>query len=430
MIENAYINIWNKRVGAIHWNQDSGIADFEFDPVFFQHKLDVAPLKMSLGIARGQIFSFPELAGSSTFKGLPGLVADVLPDRYGNALINAWLARVGRPSGSMNPIEMLCFTGKRGMGALEFEPVVPKSADLASKVEIGSLAEVAQQILTGRQFFQTDLSHDEQKALSDILKIGTSAGGARAKAVIAYNPETGEARSGQADAPKGFSQWLLKFDGVDDSQFGTTSGYGRVEMAYYLMAIDCGIEMMECRLIEESGRAHFLTRRFDRLPDNEKLHVQTFCAMTHYDFNDIYSYSYEQLFQTMRLLRLTYPEAEQMFRRMVFNVMAQNCDDHTKNFAFTMNQSGEWKLAPAYDVCHAYRPGSVWVSQHALSVNGKRQGITRDDLLEVGRRMNVKKAPAIINQVSGTVARWNEFAEQVNVEALLRNAIGETLVIL
>ncbi len=430
MIENAYINIWNKRVGAIHWNQDSGIADFEFDPVFFQHKLDVAPLKMSLGIAQGLIFSFPELAGSSTFKGLPGLVADVLPDRYGNALINAWLARVGRPSGSMNPIEMLCFTGKRGMGALEFEPVVPKSADLATKVEIGSLAEVAQQILTGRQFFQTDLSHDEQKALSDILKIGTSAGGARAKAVIAYNPETGEARSGQADAPKGFSQWLLKFDGVDDSQFGTTSGYGRVEMAYYLMAIDCGIEMMECRLIEESGRAHFLTRRFDRLPDNEKLHVQTFCAMTHYDFNDIYSYSYEQLFQTMRLLRLTYPEAEQMFRRMVFNVMAQNCDDHTKNFAFTMNQSGEWKLAPAYDVCHAYRPGSVWVSQHALSVNGKRQGITRDDLLEVGRRMNVKKAPAIINQVSGTVARWNEFAEQVNVEALLRNAIGETLVIL
>lgn len=430
MIENAYINIWNKRIGAIHWNQDSGIADFEFDPDFFRHKLDVAPLKMSLGTVRGQIFSFPELAGSSTFKGLPGLLADVLPDRYGNTLINAWLARVGRASGSMNPIEMLCFTGKRGMGALEFEPVVPKSADLVTKVEIGSLAEVAQQILIGRQFFQTDLSHDEQKALSDILKIGTSAGGARAKAVIAYNPETGEVRSGQADAPKGFSQWLLKFDGVDDSQFGTTSGYGRVEMAYYLMAVDCGIEMMECRLIEESGRAHFLTRRFDRLPDDEKLHVQTFCAMMHYDFNDIYSYSYEQLFQTMRLLRLTYPEAEQMFRRMVFNVMAQNCDDHTKNFAFTMNQSGEWKLAPAYDICHAYRPGSVWVSQHALSVNGKRQGITRDDLLEVGRRMNVKKAPAIVNQVSGTVARWNDFAEQVKVEAVLRDAIRETLVIL
>jgi serine/threonine-protein kinase HipA len=430
MIENAYINIWEKRVGAIHWNHDSGITDFEFDPGFFQYKLDVAPAMMPLETARGKIFSFPELAGSSTFKGLPGLLADILPDRYGNALINAWLARVGRPSGSMNPVEMLCFTGKRGMGALEFEPVVPISAGQATKVEIGSLAEVAQQILSGRQFFHTDLSHDEQKALSDILKIGTSAGGARAKAVIACNPETGEVRSGQADAPKGFSQWLLKFDGVDDSQFGTTSGYGRVEMAYYLMAVDCGIDMMECRLIEENGRAHFLTRRFDRLPDNEKLHVQTFCAIMHYDFNDIYSYSYEQLFQTMRKLRLTYPEAEQMYRRMVFNVVAQNCDDHTKNFAFTMNQTGEWKLAPAYDVCHAYRPDSSWVSQHALSINGKRLGITRDDLMEVGRQMNVKKAPAIINQVAEVVAKWNEFAEQTKVESKLRDAIEKTLLVI
>jgi serine/threonine-protein kinase HipA len=330
----------------------------------------------------------------------------------------------------MNPVEMLCFTGKRGMGALEFEPVIPKSADQASVIEVGSLAEVAQQILSGRQFFQTDLSHDEQKALSDILKIGTSAGGARAKAVIAYNPTTGEVRSGQAQAPEGFSHWLLKFDGVDDSQFGTTSGYGRVEMAYHLMAVDCGIEMMECRLFEENGRAHFLTRRFDRLAGNEKLHVQTFCGMGHYDFNDIYSYSYEQLFQTMRILRLTYPEAEQMYQRMVFNVMAQNCDDHTKNFAFTMNRLGEWRLAPAYDVCHAYRPGSAWVSQHALSINGKRQGITRDDLMEVGRQMNVKKAPAIISQISEAVARWNEFAEQTKVEVQLRDAIRKTLLIL
>jgi len=430
MIENAYINIWGKRVGAIHWNQDSGIADFEFDPGFLQYQLNVSPVKMPIEQARGRIFSFPELAGSSTFKGLPGLLADVLPDRYGNALINAWLARVGRPSGSMNPVEMLCFTGRRGMGALEFEPVVPESADKATELEIGSLAEVAQQILSGRQFFQTDLSHDEQKALSDILKIGTSAGGARAKAVIAYNPETGEVRSGQADAPKGFLQWLLKFDGVDDSQFGATSGYGRVEMAYYLMAVDCGIEMMECRLFEENGRAHFLTRRFDRLEGNEKLHVQSFCAMMHYDFNDIYSYSYEQLFQTMRVLRLTYPEAEQMFRRMVFNVIAQNCDDHTKNFAFTMNQAGVWKLAPAYDICHAYRPGSSWVSQHALSINGKRQGLSRKDLLEVGRQMNVKKAPAVINQVSEVVARWSEYAEQTKVESKLRDAIGKTLLII
>lgn len=430
MIENAFINIWNKRIGAIHWNSESGFADFEFDPMFVQYGLDVSPMKMPIAEAQNHIFSFRELAGSKTFKGLPGLLADVLPDRYGNELINTWLARVGRLSGSMNPVEMLCFTGKRGMGALEFEPVVPKSANQATVVEIGSLVDVAQQILTGRQSFQSQLSHDEQKALSDILKIGTSAGGARAKAIVAWNAETGEVRSGQTDAPEGFTQWLLKFDGVDDSQFGATWGYGRVEMAYYLMAVDCGIEMTECRLIEENGRAHFMTRRFDRPTGNEKLHVQTFCGLMHYDFNDIYSYSYEQLFQTMRMLRLTYPEAEQMFRRMVFNVMAQNCDDHTKNFAFLMNQSGQWKLAPAYDVCHAYRPGSDWVSQHALSINGKRQGITRDDLLEVGRQMNVKKAPAIVQQIAETVAKWHHYAELVKVEAKLRDAIGETLVIL
>jgi serine/threonine-protein kinase HipA len=430
MIENAFINIWDKRVGAIHWNHDSGFADFEFDPAFFQHKLDVAPIKMPITEAENRIFSFPELAGSSTFKGLPGLLADVLPDRYGNALINAWLARVGRPADSMNPVEMLCFTGRRGMGALEFEPVVPKSADQVNKLEINTLVEAAQQILSGRQQFHTEISHDEQKALSDILKIGTSAGGARAKAVVAYNPLTGEVRSGQADAPEGFSQWLLKFDGVDDSQFGTTSGYGRVEMAYYLMAVDCGIEMMESRLIEENSRAHFLTRRFDRMPGNRKHHVQTFCALMHYDFNDIYSFSYEQLFQTMRMLRLTYPQAEQMFRRMVFNVMAQNCDDHTKNFAFTMDQSGEWKLAPAYDVCHAYRPGSSWVSQHALSINGKRQGITRDDLLEVARQINVKKAPAILAQTSEVIGNWLQYAEQIRVESQLRDTIGKTLLVL
>lgn len=430
MIENAFINIWGKRIGAIHWNQETGIADFEFEAKFFQENLDVSPLKMPIELATGKIFSFPELAESSTFKGLPGLLADVLPDRYGNALIDAWLARIGRPSGSMNPVEMLCFTGKRGMGALEFEPVVPESADLVTKIEVGSLAEVAQQILSGRQFFETDLSHDEQKALSDILKIGTSAGGARAKAVIAYNTETGEVRSGQADAPKGFTQWLLKFDGVDESQFGTSSGYGRVEMAYHLMAVNCGIDMMECRLLEENGRAHFLTRRFDRLIENEKLHVQTFCAIMHYDFNDVFSFSYEQLFQTMRMLRLSYPDAEQMYRRMVFNVMARNCDDHTKNFAFTMNRGGVWGLAPAYDICHAFRPASNWVSQHALSINGKRRDITRDDLLEVGKQMNVKKASEIIIHISNVISRWNEFAEQTKVDLELRDAIGRTLLVL
>jgi serine/threonine-protein kinase HipA len=391
MINSAFINLWGERVGAIAWDADKGVADFEFEPAFLRKDWDIAPLKMPLSAANGRIFSFPELRESQTFKGLPGLLADVLPDRYGNTLINAWLARVGRPADSMNPVEMLCFIGQRGMGALEFEPVEPKGKNTSTKLEMDSLVEISEAILSGRKDFHTDLSKDEEKGLLDILKIGTSAGGARAKAVIAYNPKTGEVRSGQAEAPKGFTQWLIKFDGVHDAQFGTSRDYGRVEMAYHLMAVACGIEMTECRLLEEHGRAHFMTRRFDRIPDEGKVHVQTFCAMQHFDFNNVGSYSYEQLFQTMRTLRLDYPQAEQVYRRMVFNVLARNCDDHTKNFAFMMDKNGQWALAPAYDICHAYRPDSPWVSQQSLSVNGKRRNIDRKDLLEVAKQMTIKK---------------------------------------
>jgi serine/threonine-protein kinase HipA len=292
------------------------------------------------------------------------------------------------------------------------------------------LIHIAQEILSGRQLFNTDLSADEAKALSDILKIGTSAGGARAKAVIAFNPETNEIRSGQADVPKGFMHWLLKFDGVSDQQLGTSSGYGRVEMAYYLMAQDAVIEMTECRLLEENDRAHFMTKRFDREDGNEKLHIQSFCAIAHYDFNEINLFSYEQLFETMRSMLLPYTDAEQLYRRMVFNVMARNCDDHTKNFSFIMDKTGQWKLAPAFDICHSYRPGSSWVSQHSLSINGKRQNITRNDLLEVAKKMNIKKADAIINQVSEAVSNWSEFAQQTNVNTELKEAIEKTLLIL
>lgn len=430
MITTAYIYIWDQRVGAIAWNAETGIASFEYDQTFLRNNWNIAPVKMPIAGADKKIFSFPELRTSATFKGLPGLLADVLPDKYGTALINVWLARNGRPVDSMNPVELLCFIGKRGMGALEFEPVTPKVKSDASKIELDSLIQIAQEILNGRQDFHASLKDGEEKALLDILKIGTSAGGARAKAVIAFNPETNEIRSGQADAPKGFSQWLLKFDGITDAQSGVSSGYGRVEMAYYLMAKEAGINMMECRLLEEKTRAHFMTKRFDRDENKTKLHVQSFCALMHYDFNDITSYSYEQLFEAMRTLLLPYPDAEQLYRRMVFNVMARNCDDHTKNFSFMMEQSGKWKLAPAFDVCHAYRPGSAWVSQHSLSVNGKRQNITRDDLLEVAKQMNIKKSSVIIDQVKEVVSRWNDFAEQTKVPVDLKEAIGKTLLLL
>lgn len=429
MITTAFINIWNKRVGAIAWDVDTELASFEFEPSFLANKWDLSPLKMPVAGAR-RVFSFPELRGTTTFKGLPGLLADVLPDKYGNSLINAWLSRNGRPANSMNPVELLCFIGKRGMGALEFEPVLPKTNNGATKIELDSLINIAKEILSGRQDFNTNLSGDEAKALSDILKIGSSAGGARAKAVIAFNPDTKEIRSGQADAPKGFTHWLLKFDGVTDQQLGTSSGYGRVEMAYHLMAKEAQIEMTECRLLEENGRAHFMTRRFDREHGKGKLHIQSFCAIAHYDFNEVTSFSYEQLFETMRSMLLPYTDAEQLYRRMVFNVMARNCDDHTKNFSFSMDKTGKWKLAPAFDVCHSYRPGSTWVSQHSLSINGKRQNITRDDLLVVAKNMNIKKADAIIRQVNSVVSRWNDFAAQTNVRSDLRDAVSKTLLLL
>ena len=428
MINSAFINLWGERVGAIAWNAEKSIADFEFEPEFLTNGRDISPLKMPLDTAKGMIFSFNELRGNQTFKGMPGLLADVLPDRYGNTLINTWLARVGRPADSMNPVEMLCFIGQRGMGALEFEPVEPKGKNTSTKLEVDSLVEMSEAILSGRKDFHASLSKDEEKGLMDILKIGTSAGGARAKAVIAYNTETGEVRSGQAEAPNGFTQWLIKFDGVHDAQFGTSKGYGRVEMAYHLMAVDCGIEMTECRLLEENGRAHFMTRRFDRIPDQGKVHVQTFCALQHFDFNNIGSYSYEQLFQTMRSLRLDYPQAEQMYRRMVFNVLARNCDDHTKNFAFTMNKQGLWAISPAYDVCHAYRHDSLWVSQQSLSVNGKRLGIERKDLLAVASQMNIKKPDEIIRHIESILEIWPDYARQCDVETLLQKAIAKTFV--
>ncbi|MBS4041854.1 MAG: type II toxin-antitoxin system HipA family toxin [Flavobacteriales bacterium] len=430
MITTAFVKIWGETAGAVAWNEQTGVASFEFDSKFINSKLDLAPLKMPVANSNNRIFSFPELRNNKTFKGLPGLLADVLPDDYGNQLINSWLAQNGRPENSMNPVEVLCFIGTRGMGALEFEPSQLKTNKRAFEVEIDGLVSISKKMLAKRDDFETKLTEDDQKAMLDILKIGTSAGGARPKAIIAYNEKTGQVKSGQTNAPKGFEHWLIKLDTVSDVQFGESTGYGRIEMAYYLMAKACGIEIMECRLMEENGRAHFMTKRFDRERGDQKHHIQTLCAMQHYDFNQITSFSYEQLFQTMRLLRLPYPQAEQMFRRMVFNVMAKNCDDHTKNFAFRLKKDGDWELAPAYDVCFAYRPDSDWVSQHNLSINGKRKNITKDDLLFVAKSMNIKKANAIIQQISETVSNWYEFAEITGVEKALKEKIGKSHLVL
>ena len=427
----AEVKIWGKLVGAVAWDTDRGFSTFEYEPKFKQSGYDLAPLKMPVSDNRNQ-FTFPELRKGKnpehdTFKGLPGLLADSLPDKYGNQLINLWLAQQGRAQDSMNPAEMLCFIGTRGMGALEFEPALLRETKRAFSLEIESLVATAQQMLNQREAFATNLNIDREEAVLEILKVGTSAGGARPKAVIAWNEKTGEVRSGQTKAPKGFEHWLIKLDGVSDVQLGDTHGYGRVEMAYYNMAKACGIAMMSSRLLEENGRAHFMTKRFDREDGDVKHHVQTFCALKHFDYNLVNSFSYEQLFQCMRELRLTYAEAEQMFRRMVFNVIARNCDDHTKNFSFLLKHGGKWELSPAYDLCHAYRPGSEWVSQHSLSINGKRKDITRADLLVIGESIRSKKASEIVDEINDIVSQWKKFADDVSVKPALRDEIAKTL---
>ena len=430
----AEVKIWGKFVGAVAWDTDNGLATFEYEPKFKSLNWDLAPLKMPIHENRNR-FSFPELqkdkkSAYDTFKGLPGILADALPDTYGNQMINLWLAQQGRPQDSMNPVEMLCFIGTRGMGALEFEPAVLKENKRTFSIEMDSLVTTAQKMLDQREAFITNLHKDEEKAVLEVLKIGTSAGGARPKALIAWNEKTGEVKSGQTKAPKGFEHWLIKLDGVSDVQLGSSQGYGKVEMAYYTMAKACGIDMMPSRLLEENGRSHFMTKRFDREGSETKHHVQTFCAMKHFDYNLIRSFSYEQLFQCMRELKLTYADAEQMFRRMVFNVIARNCDDHTKNFSFLLRQGGTWELAPAYDLCHAYRPGSEWVSQQALSINGKRKNIEKADLLAVGESIRCKKAAEIVDEIKNTVYQWKDFADEVNVKGSLRDEIANTLLII
>ena len=430
MVDVAEVKIWGELAGAVRWDQEQQLGFFQYDPDFIRKGWNLSPIKMP--IENGDaIYSFPELRKGrgetdDTFKGLPGMLADALPDKYGNRLINVWLAKQGRPENSMNPVEKLCFIGKRGMGALEFEPTQIKSSKNTFSLELDSLVDVAKKMLNERENFLTNINKEEEKAMQDILKIGTSAGGARPKAVIAYNPKTKEIRSGQTSVPKGFEHWLIKLDGVSGAQFGESSGWGRVEYAYYLMAKDCGINISDCELLEENGRAHFLTKRFDR-EGNSKHHIQSFCGLQHYDFNDMYSFSYEQLFQTMRLLRLTYPEAEEMFKRMVFNVLATNYDDHTKNFSFLLKQNENWALSPAYDLCFSFDETNHWVSKQTLSVNGKRLGITKDDLMTIAKDNNIKKGEKIIEEINAVVGNWKFYAKKAEVRKDITNRIQNNL---
>ena len=421
MVDFARIMLWDRQVGVVSWDADRRVASFEYEPAFVRSGLEVSPVHMPLSV--GRVYSFPQL-GEETFKGLPGMLADSLPDNFGNALIDGWLARQGRTPDSCNPIERLLYQGKRSMGALEFSPAERIGSNASVKIELDSLVEAARRALTDKEQLHTDMGDAE--ALQQILKVGTSAGGARAKAVVAYNEHTGEVRSGQLNAPKGFTHWLIKLDGVTNSELGDPMHYGRIEYAYYRMATACGIEMTECRLLEENGRAHFMTKRFDRTAGGEKLHAQTLCGLVHFDFNLPGAYSYEQLFQTMRLLRLPYADAEQAFRRMVFNIVARNQDDHTKNISFLMNRDGAWSLSPAYDVAYSYNPAGRFTAVHQMSVNGKRDGFTKDDLLQVARSINVKKPDTVIGEVVAAVDQWRVVADECGVPPAQAAAIAAT----
>lgn len=410
MVDLALVRLWGQLVGAVRWDATRSLATFAYDPAFVRFNRDVAPLMMPLPTRADQVYAFPQL-NPDTYHGLPGLLADALPDRFGNQLINAWLATQGRDPADFSPVERLCYIANRGMGALEFEPQVGSSAPGTQSLEVEALVHLAQDVLNQREGFQASLRDEASEGLAALLAVGTSAGGARPKAIIAFNEDTRAVRSGQVTAPAGFGYWLLKLDGVRDQALADPQDFGRLEYAYYLMATASGLEMSECRLYEEGPRAHFMTRRFDRTAEGEKLHAQTLCALAHYDYNQPAAYSYEQAFQVMRTLRLPYTAAEQFFRRMVFNVVARNQDDHTKNISFLMDPAGQWRLAPAYDVAYAYQPGNRWTNQHQMSANGKRDGFIRADLKAVAREMNIRGADDIVADVLAQVARWPVFAE-------------------
>ena len=424
----AEVRLWGRTIGAVALEEDAQVASFEYDPAFARSGIEIAPLTMPLA---PRVYSFPALA-KETFHGLPGLLADSLPDRFGNALINAWLATQGRSPDSFNAVERLCYTGRRGMGALEYLPAIGPRARQASRIRIDHLVALASRILIQRNDLSGSLDDDGMEdALKDILRVGTSAGGARAKAVIAWNPSTNEVRSGQVPADSGFAHWLLKFDGVSgnrDKELDDPKGFGVIEYAYYRMARDAGITMSQCRLLEENGRSHFMTRRFDRSLGGEKIHMQSLGALAHFDFNLAGGYSYEQAQYVARQLSLEMRTIEELYRRMVFNILARNQDDHVKNIAFLMDKTGRWSLAPAFDLTYSFQPTGRWTSTHQMTLNGKRDNFTLEDFRACAGSASMKRgrAETILKEVHQVVAHWPKYADEVGVSADWRDKIART----
>lgn len=424
----AKVQLWGRTIGAVSLDAGRDVAAFQYDAAFARSGIELSPLRMPLS---DRVYEFPALP-RNTFHGLPGLLADSLPDKFGNALIDAWLATQGRTPESFSAVERLCYTGSRGMGALEYAPALGPKPRQTSKIEVDALVRLAGEVLTHRGDLQGHFHEaGKEKSLREILSVGTSAGGARAKAVIAWNRMTNEVRSGQIAAGEGFEYWLLKFDGVagnKDKELEDPKGYGAIEYAYHLMAKAAGITMSECRLLEENGRRHFMTRRFDRLAGGAKLHMQSLGALAHFDFNAAGAYAYEQALLTIRQLELPMVAIEEQFRRMVFNIVARNQDDHVKNIAFLMNQHGEWALAPAFDVTYSYNPSGSWTATHQMTLNGKRDGFTMADFAGCAKATLMKRgrAATIIHEVQAAVRRWPEFAAEAQLADEWRSKIQHT----
>ncbi len=411
---SAAIHIHDTLIGAVTWDTERELGIFEYAPEFLSSGIEISPLMMPLRSGR---FTFPDLP-RETFKGMPGLLADSLPDKFGNLLINQWLARQGRTPQSFDPVERLCYLGKRAMGALEFQPTLLSDGP-AETLQLDALVQLANDALASRENLHVNLDQTPE-SMATILRIGTSAGGARAKAVISWNPQTNEIRSGQISPPPDFEPWLLKFDGVSansDKELNDPLGYGRIEYADHIMARAAGITMSDCRLLEENNRAHFMTKRFDRTPDGDKLHLQSLCGIAHFDFNQAGAYSYEQAFQIARQLSLPQSDITELFRRAVFNIISRNQDDHTKNIAFLMDRRGTWHLAPAFDLIYSYNPSGAWTSNHQMTLNGKRNDFTTSDLIQAANHADLRppKAKQIIHQVHDAVSQWKSFAQQAEV---------------
>lgn len=425
------VKIWNRLVGSIFWDNEKGVANFEYDPKFLNSGLELSPIIMPLKNSSGRVYQFLENR-NNCFHGLPGLLADALPDAFGNQIINEWFATQGLLDTEITPLDRLCYVGKRAMGALEFEPTKNiKGLDTSSLIHINEITNLAENIFRNRAEFQNKLLNQDKKIL-DILKIGTSAGGAKPKAIIAYNELTNEVRSGQVKAPEGFSYWLLKFDGGTFEEHSRITdnpkGIGNIEYAYYLMARDAGIDIMESKLLSEGDSNHFMTKRFDRTATGDKLHIQTLAGIAHFDRDQ--RHSYEQAFRIMRTMNLPYPQQEEFFRRMVFNVVARNHDDHTKNHSFIMDKSGNWNIAPAYDICYSYTPGGRWTNRHQMSINSKVDNFTFEDMIRVAEKMDIRNSREIIEKVVDTVSKWSDFAKDAGVRENHIQEINTNLLLL